>query len=309
MHKKDLNPVDYVHAHESMLRFAEHLALQGLSLRSCQGYYRAISLIGRFHDGDPAAVDEEGLRRYFVHIKCQQCWAPKTIRQTLSAAKRFYRGTLKRPCAVLDEIVAKDRESLPEVLSPDEVRRIFRHLRRRRYRTPLLLCYSSGVRIGEAVRVRVDDVLGLDGKLLVRAGKGGKDHHTILAGPVHHELKRHWSLHRNPAWIFPEIGRGGPGLSKLLERMGRAARPMNIGAIQVEFARAVEAAGITCKVHPHTLRHSFATRLIESGVPVTQVQEYLGHAYVETTAIYTHLTPVCHRKALDCIHDMIEPLL
>lgn len=292
-----------------MARFAEHLALRSFADTTQENYYRAVRLISEFHGSDPASVDEEGLRRYFVHAKCRKEWAPKSMRQSLAGAKHFYRGMLRQKCAILGEIKARDRESLPAVLDGCEIRRIFAQIRLRRYRTPLLLLYASGLRISECIHLTVDDIKGSANKLFVCKGKGGKDHYTILSTAVYRELQRYWLHHRNPRWLFPEVGRGSRKSVDVCRRMREAADPMGKGSLQQTLAKAVQRAGITKNASPHTLRHSFATHLIEAGVPITQVQEYLGHAHVETTTIYTHLTPVCHQKAVDCIEGLVTPIL
>ena len=291
-----------------MLRFAEHLDLQGYELRTRQGYYRVMRLIGEHHGCDPEKLDEEAVRRYFVHVKCEKGWAPKTIRQFCAGAKLFYRGMLKREFPMLEDIRARDREHLPVVLDPDEIRRIFGCFRFRRYRTPLLLCYASGLRVNECVHVTVDDVKGSANKLFIRNSKG-KDHYTILGTPVYRELREYWRMHRNPKWLFPEVNRGRSSSGEVLRRMGVATEPMGKNGLRHALLAAVRKAAVTKKATCHTLRHSFATHLIEAGVPITQVQEYLGHAHVETTTIYTHLTPVCHEKAVDCIDGVMEKIL
>lgn len=292
-----------------MQRFAEHLELQDFRPRTIQGYYRQLRLVSEHFWEDPAKLNGEDLRNYFVYLRCELEWAPKSMRPALAALKHFYRGMLKRKCACLDDIKARDREHLPEVLTVGEVRRLFGHVKLRRYRTPLLLIYGSGLRISECVNLTVNDIYGPDNKLLVRDSKGGKDRYTILSTPLYHELQRYWCFHKNPKWLFPQVGKGGGHGKALMERMGRAAEPMSAGGLNHRLLEAARACGLTKKATCHTLRHSFATHLLESGVAITQVQEYLGHAHVETTTVYTHLTPVCHDTAVRCIDGLLTPML
>lgn len=292
-----------------MQRFAEYMALRGQAFRTQEGYYRAVRQIAEYYGCDPAAVDEEGLRRYYVHLKCEKEWASQSIRKSAAGAKQFYRGMLKRAWGLFGDIKAPDRKSLPTVLNQGEIARIFACIPLRRYRTPLLLLYASGLRISECVELTPDDIMGSDNKLVVRAGKGGKDHYTILSTAMYRELRRYWCHHRNPRWIFPEVGRGSSRSEEVCRRMSRAKDPMGKSSLRHTLLNAVRMAKVTKNVHPHVLRHSFATHLLEAGVPITQVQEYLGHANVETTTIYTHLTPVCHQKAIDCIDHLVAPLL
>ena len=292
-----------------MCRYAEHLSLRGLLDWTCAAYYRDMRLVGKYHGCDPAEVNEEQLRKYFVHVKCEKCWAPKTIRQSVASCKHYYRGMLKQKFLILDDIRTPDRESLPEVLTVEEIRRVFRSFILRRYRTPMLLSYASGLRIGECLNLSVDDINGDANKLVIRRGKGRKDHYTILSTPMYEELRSYWLEHRNPRWVFPAVGHGVPEGDAVRHRMGSAIMPMRKSAPSNALTAAVKLAGITKNACCHTLRHSFATHLLEAGVPITQVQEYLGHANVETTTIYTHLTTVCHQKALDCINNLVRSVL
>ena len=128
-----------------MRRFAEHLQLQDFRLRTMQGYYRHMGLIGTHFKSDPQLVSEEQLREFYVYKRSKGGWAPKSCRQSLAAAKHFYRGMLGREYASLDAIKARDRETLPTVLTVDELRRLFAHVKFNRYRVPLLLIYACGL--------------------------------------------------------------------------------------------------------------------------------------------------------------------
>ena len=292
-----------------MLRFAEYLSLRGLLDLTCVAYYRDIRKVGEYYNCDPNGVDEERLRKYFVHVKCVKHWGPKTIRQSVASCKHYYRGVLKRKYLMLDDIKARDHESLPDVLSVEEIRRVFRSFKLRRYRTPMLLSYASGLRISECLRLSIDDIKGDANKLLIRKGKGAKDRYTILSEPMYHELQRYWLEHRNVRWVFPSVGRGESSSDEVRARMGSSVNSMLKSAPSNALTAAAKRSGVTRGASCHTLRHSFATHLLEAGVPITQVQEYLGHASVETTTIYTHLTTVCHEKALDCINDLVRSVL
>jgi site-specific recombinase XerD len=236
-----------------------------------------------------------------VHLKCEKEWAPKSMRQALSGAKQFYRGMLGQQCRLLGDIQAKDRESLPVVLNPQEIRRIFARMPLRRYRTPLLLLYASGLRIRECIHLTVDDVNGAANKLFVRKSKGGKDHYTILSSAVYRELQHYWRFHRNPRWIFPEVGRGSRKTADVCRRMREATEPMGKESLRHTLYAAVKKAGGTKEATCHTLRHSFATHLLEQNIDIRVIQVLLGHAKLETTALYT-------RVATNTIREVMSPL-
>jgi site-specific recombinase XerD len=290
-----------------MRRFAEHLQLQDFRLRTMQGYYRHMGLISRHFKCDPSDVSEEQLREYYVHKRTKGGWAPKSCRQSLAAVKHFYRGMLGLEYGSLDAIKARDRETLPTVLTVDELRRLFAHVRFNRYRIPLLLIYACGLRVNECMHLTVDDIDGSGNRLFIRDGKGGKDRYTILSSVVYALLQCYWKHHKNPKWLFPAVGRGSSANAPA--RMGAATEPMDSHGLGLRLLEAARAAGITKRVTCHILRHSFATHLASAGVPLHQLQSYLGHAHIETTTVYTHLMPINHIEAIGHIEGLIAPIL
>ncbi|MFP4203528.1 MAG: tyrosine-type recombinase/integrase [Opitutales bacterium] len=230
-----------------MQRFASHLELQDFRARTIHGYYRQMRLIADHFWQDPARLSDQELRDYYVYTRCELEWAPKTMRTSLSAAKHFYRGMLKRKCPVLDDIKARDREHLPDVLTQEEVRRLFPRIPLRRYRTPLLLMYACGLRVRECIHLTVDDISGPDNRLFVRDGKGGKDRWTILSTPMYRELQDYWRIHRNPKWLFPAVGRGASTSAMAAERMRAATDPMDTHSLRTRLLAAARAAKIRKK--------------------------------------------------------------
>jgi integrase/recombinase XerD len=292
-----------------MLRFAEYLELQDYRERSSQSYYRAMRVIAEHCGKDPEAISEEELRSFFVYARRDLKWAPKTIRQFLAATKLFYRGMLGRELLSIDQIRARDRETLPTVLTSDEVARVIRAVPLWRYQVPLLLIYASGLRVRECVHLSINDLDGPGNRLFIRDGKGGKDRYTILSTPVHQALVRYWSYHKNPKWLFPAVGRGLRDSKTAAAQMGLSTEPMDPQSLRCRLLAAARACSITKKVTCHNLRHSFATHLAAAGVPLHQLQSYLGHANIETTTIYTHLTPINHVEAIGYVDALIEPIL
>ncbi len=292
-----------------MLRFAEYLELQDFRPRTIEGYYRVPRVISKYFDKDPALLSEADIRTFFVHARCERDWAPKTIRKFVAGSKHFYRGMLGQECLILNDIKSKDRETLPTVLTIEEIRRILQHVRFHRYRMPLLLIFASGLRVSECVNLTVDDIDGPGNRLFIRNGKGGKDRYTILSTPVYHALQDYWKQHRNPKWLFPAVGYGSRTSKWAREHMGAAQDSMDPHALSSRMREAARAAGVTKQATCHILRHSFATHLATAGVPLHQIQAYLGHAHIETTMVYAHLTPINHEQAIELIDELIEPIL
>ena len=170
------NPVDYQHPYESMGRFAELLALRYDANRTRHSYYRQLRLIHEHFGSDPVALTQEQLRDYFLMVKLQKHWEPKTIRQARAAANMFFVDQLGHTdWVVFTQIRAKDHDTLPAVLTRQQVHDLLASIRLRRYRTPLKLIYACGLRLSECLGLTIHDVLGRENKLRIRSGKGHQD--------------------------------------------------------------------------------------------------------------------------------------
>ena len=291
------DPLDYdSHPHPSMERFAKHLALHFDAPRTRHSYYRQMRLIHEFCQCDPAAITEEMLRDYFLHVKTLKRWKSKTIRQSAAAAKLFFVGMLEHEeWKIFSRIRARDEDSLPAVLTREEVIRLLRHIGLRRYRIPVKLIYCCGLRLSECLSLTIHDIDAKGGKLWIRKGKGGKDRMIPISQTMIEDLRRYWKVHRHPLLLFPNVGRGPCPPADVARRMREARRPMPISSLQRLVVAARKQLNIpVCTMH--TLRHSFATHLVEAGASLHTVQALLGHCGINTTMIYLHLT---HRSEQD----------
>lgn len=299
------DPLDYdSHPYPSMLRFAKHLALQFDAPRTRHSYYRQMRLIHEFSLCDPEAMTEEMLRDYFLHVKTCKHWKPKTIRQSAAAAKLFFVGMCDRQeWRIFSQIRAKDEENLPAVLTRREVIRLLRHIRLRRYRIPVKLIYCCGLRLSECLSVTIHDIDAEGGKLWIRKSKGNKDRMVPISQTLIEDLRRYWSIHRHPLLLFPNVGRGACPPDQVAKRMHEAVRPMPVSSLQRLIVVARKELNIPiCTMH--TLRHSFATHLVEAGAGLHTLQALLGHSNIDTTMIYLHLT---HRSEQDS-RELVEKL-
>lgn len=291
------DPLDYdSHPYASMLRFAKHLALHFDAPRTRHSYYRQIRLIHEQSQCDPAAMSEEMLRDYFLHVKTVKCWKSKTIRQSAAAAKLFFVGMMgHEEWKIFSQIRTKDDSSLPAVLTREEAIRLLRHIRLRRYRIPVKLIYCCGLRLSECLSLTIHDIDAKGGKLWIRKGKGNKDRMIPISQTMVEDLRRYWNVHRHPLLLFPNAGRGACPPDKVAQRMHTASRPMPVSSLQRLIVEARKALKIpVCTMH--TLRHSFATHLVEAGASLHTVQALLGHCGINTTMVYLHLT---HRSEQD----------
>jgi integrase/recombinase XerD len=281
--------------------FLEDLQLQGLSARTQQAYVRTVRQLADHYGKSPALITEEELRQYFLSVKNVKKWSRATMTQAICGIKRFFETTLTRDWTTLDLVRPAKEKRLPVILTVEEVRRILSVLRLLRYKACLTTIYSCGLRINEAVHLQVRDIDSARMMVHVRLGKGGKDRYVPLPQPTLDLLRRYWTTHHNPVWLFPAVGRGGIG-----ERT--ATVPMPLSSVQQAFRAALKDAGITKDAQVHTLRHSYATHLLEAGVNLRQIQAYLGHNSVQTTSAYTHLTQISTTQACDAITTLMHDL-
>lgn len=290
------DPLQYNHPYDSMRRYAELLALRHDSPRTRQSYYRAMRLVHEHFQADPATLGEDQLRDYILHVKTRKAWKPKTIRQTMACARLFFVGMLEHEeWKVFSQVRTRDHDDLPAVLTREQVTRLLGAIRLRRYRIPLKLIYCAGLRLSECLSLTIHDIFGDEGKLMVRGGKGGRDRMVPLAPAMVEDLRRYWAYHRHPLLLFPNAGRGPCDPAKLAARMHRATGPMPVSSLQRLVIVARQQLGIP-DATIHSLRHSFATHLIEAGASLHTVQALLGHKQINTTMVYLHVT---HRSDRD----------
>ena len=190
-------------------------------------------LIHEHFGGDPALIGEAQLRDYLLHVKSVKQWKPKTIRQSLASAKFFFVDQLGRSeWTVFSQVKTKDHDTLPPVLTREQVMLLLRHIRLRRYRTPIKLIYCCGLRLSECLNLTIHDILGKENKLWVRKGKGNHDRMVPIPTPMVEDLRKYYRFHRHPLLLFPNVGRGDQSLDAIRRRMRGAQEPIPIGSLQ-----------------------------------------------------------------------------
>ena len=283
-------------------RMIEDMQLRGLSRSTQERYLQAVGLLARHYHRPPDQLTEDDLRQYFLYLRTEQHASRSTSTVTLCAIKFFYEHTIHRPWPILDFVRAPKEHKVPVVLSPDEVRRVLAQVRKPAYRVCLTTIYGSGLRLMEGLQLQVAHIDSARMLLHIHAGKGQKDRYVPLPQPVLDRLRAHWRTHRDPIWLFPASGSrtAGPPL---------AAQPMMRSGLQRAFQLAVDASGIHKHATIHTLRHSWATHLLEAGVNLRVIQTWLGHTSPSTTARYTHLTGKTEAQATEAVNQLLEGLL
>jgi site-specific recombinase XerD len=291
------DPLEYEsHPYPSMKQFAEFLALRFNTPRTRHSYYRQMRLVHEFCQTDPAAITEAQYRDYILYVKTVKLWNSKTIRQAAAGGRLFFMEMMGREdWRIFSQIRTKDDEELPAVLTRQQVIHLLKSIRLRRYRIPLKLIYCCGLRLSECLSLTVHDILGQEGKLWIRKGKGRKDRMVPISATMVEDLRQYWKVHRHPLLLFPNVGVGHCAPDRVAKRMNQATRPMPISCLRRLMIDARKELNIpVCTVH--TLRHSFATHLVEAGASLHTVQSLLGHKHINTTMVYMHLT---HRSEQD----------
>ena len=290
---------------DSLLRFAETLKLRSLAATTQAEYLRYVRKLAARVKRDPATLDEAQLRAHLLHLKDGQDghgYSASSMRTAVAAFTAFYNLHLGRDWKLFGLVRSPSAQTLPTVLTRAEVARLFSVIREERFRVILRLIYACGLRVSEAVKLEVNDIKRDGPRLHLCRAKGNKDRLVPLPVWAYRELQDFWKTHHHPRWVFPGVGRGWRETPGGKERLAHATEPMGVGSIQhcVRLARADARLPVT--THVHTLRHSYATHLLEEGVSIRLISAYLGHSSLETTLVYTHLTAVNEagaRAALD----------
>lgn len=251
------------------------LILRGVSESTRKVYLCHARRFAAHYMRSPEILGTAEIKAFLMHLLQVEQVSNGTFRQYIAALKFLYKHTLNREWEVGHMPYPKQRKVLPPVLSLDEVTAILRALYHPKYRMVLMTAYSAGLRISEVCRLKVSDIDSARMAIRVCDGKGGKDRDTLLSPRLLRLLREYWKKERPSEWLFPNHYGTGP-----IPKEG----------VRDAFKKACEQAGITKKVTPHTLRHSFATHLLDAGTEVVVIQALLGHASYKTTLRYIHLS-------------------
>ncbi len=250
------------------------MQLRGLSDRTQDAYLQKVRDFALYFKKSPALVTEEEIKEYLQHIRVEKKVSDSTYRQAYGALKFLYQTTLKRNMVFEKIPVLKNRRKLPVVLDRTEVEALFSATPNLKHKAILMIIYSAGLRLSETANLKISDIDSKRMMIRVQQGKGGNDRYTLLSAVALETLRQYWRKYRPSEWLFP-------GQTKT----GR----INPKSIQNIFKVASERAGLTKRASVHTLRHSFATHLLEAGTDIHHIQTLLGHKNIQNTTIYLHL--------------------
>jgi len=278
----------------------EALQLNGMSENTQFRYARSVRLLADFYGKDPDLITENEIKDYFLHRKNVDKWASSTLRICLSGIRFYFVNVLRRDWHIFNVMRVRTERPLPSILSNEEVQRIFSHVKTFHNYTFYSTVYSCGLRLQEALNLEVSDIDSERMVIHVHRAKGAKDRYIPLPENTLNLLRQYWKTHRNPILIFPARGRSN-------KEALTAEHPMATSSVQNVFRKAVIDAGIKKrKISIHSLRHAYATHLLEAGVNVHAIQRYMGHARLESTLIYLHLTKKGAEEAYDVINKVMK---
>lgn len=270
-------------------RMKEDLQLAGYSPRTVKSYIDTVRVLAKYYHRSPDLITEDEIRRFFLYMINERKSSASSITVYLCGIKFFYERTLKRSWHVFDLIKPVRTKKLPVVLSTEEVRIILKEITNPVYRMALTMIYACGLRSSEAVRLTVGDIDGERHLLRVVKGKGGKDRYVHLADrplQILRDYCRRQGIQRG--FLFPY-------------RNGH----ISADNVQHAFKEALHKSGINKSATPHTLRHSFATHLLENGEDIRVIKDLLGHSSIKTTVIYTQVTGRIARR----VHDHLDAMM
>lgn len=272
-----------------------NLKLQGKRPATIDAYARAIRRITDFFDRCPDSLDINDLKTYFNALIDTHSWS--TVKLDRNGLQFFYRYTLNKQWQWLDIVKPPQVKRIPDILTGQQVQNILSATQQPRYQVFFLCLYSMGLRLGEALALTVQDIDSESMIVHVRDGKGGKD--RLLPLPLHtlEGLRLYWKTHRHPTLLFPNVQIGA-----------QAASHMDKGGVQKALKKVIKVCGITKNISPHSLRHCFATHLLEQGLDLRSLQILLGHHSLNTTARYTQYTQLKQKDADHALNQLTNKL-
>jgi len=271
----------------------EDMQLHGYSAKTQNAYLGAVrGLAGHYHR-TPEEITQDELRSYFLYLVKERGVARSTLTIHLSGIKFFFEKTLKREWLIFNLVRPKKRKKLPVVLSPDEVKHILSLVKTPTVRMALTVIYACGLRLSEGVHLKVQDIDSSRMLLWVRNGKGGKDRCVPLPERLLELLRGYWKQHRPRLYLFPNP---------------KNRKPLCATTLQKTFKIVLLQSQIHKEASIHTLRHSYATHLLERGINLRVIQEVLGHQSPQTTARYTHLTDKSFHTLAETVNRLVADL-
>jgi site-specific recombinase XerD len=270
-----------------------NLRLQGKRPATIDGYSRAVRRITEFFDTPPDTLTTANLKTYFYALSQTHSWS--TVKIDRNGLQFFYRYTLNKQWEWLNIVKPPVTKQLQDILTSKQISQVINGTYKLRYQVFFLTLYSMGLRLSEGLNLTIHDIDSQLMQVHIRDGKGGKDRFVPLPERTLLALRDHWKTHRHAKYIFPGLANGSNS-------------PMDKGGVQKAIKRVLKDCNINKKISPHSLRHCFATHLLEQGLDLRSLQILLGHASLNTTAHYTQLTQVKKKDSATALNNMTDKL-
>jgi site-specific recombinase XerD len=270
----------------------EDLQIRNYAPATVRAYIRGVANFAKHFGKSPDQLGAEQIREYQLFLIKEKGVALPTYIQIISGLRFLYTNTLHCQVPIQRIPFPRSEEKLPIILSREEVKALLDAPKNLGHRTILSTMYAAGPRISEVTHIRISDIDSSRKVIWIRGGKGRKDRQTLLPPKLLELLRCYWRSKRSPDWLFPGA---------------KAGRPITCNAICLACKKAAQAAGISKAIHPHSLRHAFATHLLEAGVNLRNIQILLGHAKWETTARYLHVADTAVRSTTSPL-ELLDPL-
>ncbi|MEM9267927.1 MAG: site-specific integrase [Pseudomonadota bacterium] len=309
MYEKKTTPTQSLTSLKWYREFTRFVQLKGLRERSQATYLGWVTqLAAHYPDAPVPRLSPGKVLDFLVHLQADRKLKPSTLNQAVCALRTLYRDHLGRDWDIWKKIKIRREEPLPHVLTREEVARLLGTFRDARYRAYFTVVYQCGLRMSEALHIKPKDIDGE--RLLIRVveGKGGKQREVPITPELLARLRRFWASHRNPEWLFPGTGRGWKSSCiSLREALHACPHAMTKASVWTAIKVAKAECGLSRtheKLSIHTLRHSYATHMLEAGTSVRQLAAYLGHSSLKPVMVYLHLTEISEQRARQALSTL-----
>jgi len=279
----------------------QDLQLAGYRPKTVESYSYHVKKFLEYFNKDPKIITEDEIKQYFLFLKYKKKLSGSASAQAISGIKFMFQKTLDLDFKVFGIVKNPRGKKLPVILTREQVRDVLKRIRVLRHKACLTLIYSCGLRLHEATSIAPADIDSKRMVVHIKDGKGRKDRVVPLPQYTLQILREHYKTHRNHKFIFPAPGRGG-------YRENQSQRPLPDSSIQTVLKKALRESAIIKNVSVHNLRHSYATHLLEAGIDIRIIQKYLGHTSIQSTMIYTHLTPIISENVQQKVDQLMSGL-
>ena len=293
-----MNDVQQQHYNYLYQQHVNALYRQGKAATTIDVYSRAVRRVTQFFDRCPDTLNIDNLKDYFTALVHSHSWS--TVKADRNGLQFFYKHVLDRQWHWVDIVKPPQKKTLPDILTQSEIEHLINSTRELRYQTFILTAYSMGLRLGEALELKIADIDAKRMKVHIHLAKGQKDRFVTLPYITLNALRYFWKTHRHPTFIFPQ--------GRTPQAQFIATQTMDRSGLQKSFKAIIKSCNIHKAITPHSLRHCYGAHLTQSNLHLRTIQTEMGHACPKTTALYTQLTDEVHQNTQEIINALMDKL-